>query len=95
MKITDAIKLVMKMKGITQAQMGSFLNEKFKDYNTDKGVNKMSQSYVSTKFRNDNWTTDSVIDFLDNLGYELVIKPKTRGKRSENEILIEHSKKVQ
>jgi hypothetical protein len=83
------------MKGITQAQMGSLLDERFKNYNSDKEINKKSQSFVSTKFRTDNWTVDSVVDFLDNMGYELVIKPKSRGKRSENEIVVEHRKKVQ
>ena len=89
MKVTTAIKSIMKAKGITQGKMAGFLDDKFKD------DPKAGQSYVSTKFRNDNWTVDSVIEFLGQMDYELVIKPKSRGKRKEDEVLIEHSKKVQ
>ena len=89
MKVTTAIKNIMKTKGITQSTMAGYLDEKYKD----ESMKKQGQSYVSTKFRNDNWTVDSVIEFLEQMDYELVIKPKSRGKRKEDEILVEHSKK--
>ena len=81
MKINEALHGLMKQKGFTQTQMGEFL--------------KISggQRVISRKLKTENWQTDSVIEFLDILGYELVIKPKSRGKRSESEILIESSKK--
>ena len=82
MKVTDALKGIMKLKGITQKHMAKLVGKE------DKGA-----SYVSAKLCTDNWTVDSVIEFLEQMDYELVIKPKSRGKRSESEIVLEHSKK--
>ena len=82
MKVALAIKEIMKMKGITQRHMAELLGKE------DKGA-----SYVSAKLCTANLTVDSVIEFLEKMDYELVIKPKSRGKRSESEIVIEHSKK--
>ena len=46
------------------------------------------QRQVQKRLTHNDWKVSSVIDFLDQMDYELVIKPKKRGKRPEGEILI-------
>ncbi|WP_407453551.1 hypothetical protein [Methanobrevibacter sp.] len=77
MIINKAIKEVMKRKGITQSKMAEIL-----------GL-ELGQRVVSNKLSSKNMTTEMILMFLDAMDYELVIKPKTRGKRKEDEILIE------
>jgi hypothetical protein len=66
----------MKIHKITQQTMGDRLNI------------KGGQRQVQKRLSIEDWKVSSVIDFLDQMDYELVIKPKKRGKRPEGEILI-------
>ena len=77
MLINEAIKKVMKTKGITQQKMADML-----------GL-EVGQRTIANKLSRTNMTTEMILMFLNAMDYELVIKPKQRGKRSENEILIE------
>ena len=78
MQINEAVKQIMKEKGVTQNQMANIFNM--------KTANQMSARMSKT-----NWTTNVIIDFLDVLGYELVLKPVAKGKRPEGEYKIDRS----
>ena len=80
MLVNEAIKQVMKKKGITQQKMGEILDI------------KSGQRVVTNRLATKNMTIETVLMFLDAMDYELVIKPKSRGKRKEDEILIESSR---
>lgn len=79
MNISDAIKHAMKEKNVSQTQMAKIL---------DVGAG----NYVSARLSKKNWTFDNAIKYLDILGYEIIIRPVSRGKRSEGEIKIDSSK---
>jgi transcriptional regulator with XRE-family HTH domain len=76
MLVNEAIKFIMKQKGITQQKIADML-----------GL-VVGQRVVTNKLATKNMTMKTALMFLDALDYELVIKPKTRGKRKEGEILI-------
>lgn len=84
MRINEAIKEIMKSKGITQ--------EKLKDeVNTRAGkVVIKSQSVLAERFkRSSAMQIDKAFELLDALDYEIVIQPKsTRGKRASGAYVV-------
>lgn len=80
MIVSEAIKQAMKTKKITQQKMGEMLGFEY------------GQRTVGNKLTSKNMTIETVLMFLEAMDYELVIKPKSRGKRKEDEILIESSR---
>ena len=75
MKINEAIRKIMKTKGITQMQMKNSLGYK-------------SQSNVAGRLKSD-MQMSNVVEFLNVLNYEIVIQPKsTRGKRANGAYVI-------
>lgn len=76
MKMNEAIKTAMKSRGITQQKMADMLGY------------ELGQRTVANKLTSQNMQIETVLKFLNEIDYELVIKPKTRGKRKEDEILI-------
>lgn len=76
MKINEAIKQAMKSKGMNQGDMAKALKVK-------------STNQVSSKLMNENWTIKSMLNYLDILGYEVVIRPRKRA--SADEIVVDES----
>lgn len=76
--INDAIKTAMKREGCTQNMMQRHLGYK-------------SASQVSARLTVQNWSVDRIYDYLDLLGYEVVIRPKR--KPSSEEIVIKRGEK--
>lgn len=76
MKINEAIKLAMKNQKTTQQQLADRIGAK-------------SQSVISERLKTVNLTTDTVLEMLDAIGYELVIQEKKRGRRPEGQIVID------
>ena len=75
MKINEAIRKIMKIKGVTQTQMKETLGYK-------------SQSNVAGRLKSD-MQMSNVVEFLNALNYEIVIQPKsTRGKRATGAYVI-------
>ena len=75
MKTSEIIKIAMKESRVTQEQLRDRL-----------GV--ASQSVISMRINSDNPTVEKLVDLLDEIGYELVIQPKKRGRRPEDQEVI-------
>lgn len=75
MKTSEIIKSAMKESRVTQEQLRDRL-----------GV--ASQSVISMRINSDNPTVEKLVDLLDEIGYELVIQPKKRGRRPEDQEVI-------
>lgn len=75
MKAKDIIKQAMKETRVTQEQL--------KDR-----MGLTNQSVISMRINSDNPTVGTVIEILDELGYELVIQPKKRGRRPEDQEVV-------
>lgn len=78
MKLSKAIKLAMKDTKTTQQQLADRLG-------------LTSQSVIAQRLRMDNLSVDVVLDMLDELGFELVIQTRKRGRRPEGQYLIDRS----
>ena len=76
--INEAIKMAMRKKGITQNTMANFLGYK-------------SASQVSARLSVKNWSIDRIYDYLDVLGYEIVIRPKR--KPTSEDIVVKRGEK--
>ena len=76
MKINEAIKTAMKIKEMNQGDMAKALKVK-------------STNQVSSKLMNENWTIKSILNYLDILGFEVVIRPRKRA--SADEIVVDES----
>ena len=63
MKMSDIIKKAMKARGFTQEQLRDVL-----------GVS--NQNVISARINSDNPKIGTVVEILDALGYEMVIRPK-------------------
>lgn len=75
MNTKDIIKKAMKDTRVTQEQLRDRLG-------------LTSQSVVSMRINSDNHTVSTLVDILDELGYELVIQPKKRGRRPEDQEVV-------
>lgn len=78
MKVNECIASIMKERKITQAVMATAL-----------GLNGANR--VGRRLMRQNMNTDSVIEMLNVLGYELVVQPIKPGKRPEGQIVLEMS----
>ena len=74
MTINEVLKTAMKERKINQKMMACALDVK--------------QSTVSRMFKAEGITVVNVIKLLDILGMELVVQPKTQGKRKEGSYVI-------
>ena len=48
--------------------------------------------YISAKLSSKNMTIDAIVGIAECLGYEVVLQPKTSGRRKEGQIVIQGSK---
>lgn len=78
MTAATAIKKVMKETNTTQNRMAEMMGYS-------------SQGTVGNALRNGNFSTNVLLQWLDKLGYEVVVQPKTSGKRKEGAIVLEPS----
>lgn len=81
MRVESTIKLLMKSKGITQTTMGKML-----------GLN--GYHAVQRRLNNRNMTINNILDMLDILGYEVIIRESHSGRRREDEIIITREDEV-
>lgn len=80
MHINEAIKKLMKEKGVSQRVMADVL-----------GYKRVTN--ISSRLMSQNMTMDGVIDMLSVLGYEVVIQPRRPGARPQGQVVIERSEK--
>ena len=78
MAASEAIRTAMKEAKITQNDLAELMG-----YN--------SQGTVGNALRSNNFTTNTFIRWLGCLDYEVVVQPKTSGKRKEGSIVLEPS----
>lgn len=78
MTAATAIKKVMKDTNTTQNRMAEMMGYS-------------SQGTVGNALRNDNFSTNVLLQWFDKLGYEVVVQPKTQGKRKDGAIVLEPS----
>lgn len=78
MTVSEAIRTAMKESNITQNDLAELMG-----YN--------SQGTIGNALRSNNFTTNTFLRWLDKLGYEVVVQPKTSGKRKEGSIVLEPS----
>lgn len=72
--VSKAVKQAMKERKMTQSRLASILG-----YASQSGVARRLQEGM---------TTDTLIKFLEALDYEVVIQPKSAGRRKDNQILL-------
>ena len=80
MTINNAIRTVMKEKGVTQQAMAV-------------SIGKKTANEVGSRLNSKNMTFDRAIEMLSVLGYEVTIQPRTAGSRKAGQIVIERSDK--
>ena len=73
----EAIRTVLADKKVTQVKLAEMMG-----YATQAAVNNRLNSNISC---------DLLIQWLDKLDYEVVVQPKTSGKRKEGSIVLEPS----
>lgn len=73
MKVNEAVKKAMRETGTTYNDM-------------QKKLKLNSAQQVSSKLSKDNWTITSMLTYLDQIGYEVVIRPYK--KKAKDEIII-------
>ena len=74
---TEAIKAALSDKRVTQTKLAEMMG-----YATQAAVGNRLNSKISC---------DLLIEILEKLDYEVVIQPKTQGKRKEGSIVLEPS----
>ena len=77
MTATDAIKNAMADKRVTQTKLADIMG-----YASSAGIRSRLNSNISC---------DLLIQLLDKLDYEVVVQPKTQGKRKDGAIVLEPS----
>lgn len=77
MTATDAIKDAMAEKRVTQTKLATMMG-----YASSAGIRSRLNSNISC---------DLLVQILDHLDYEVVVQPKTSGKRKEGSIVLEPS----
>lgn len=80
MYINEAIKKIMKEKGVTHKVIADAL-----------GYKRVTN--VSSKLMTKNLTFDGAIEILNIIGYEVVVQPRRPGARPQGQIVIERSDK--
>jgi hypothetical protein len=75
MKTSDILKKAMRDTHITQEQLRDRLGF-------------ANQSGVSMRINRENQSVNSLLEVLDELGYELVIQPKKRGRRPDGQEVV-------
>lgn len=78
MTTAEAVRKAMKDTNTTQSRLAEMMG-----YN--------SQGTIGNALRNDNFSINVLLQWLDKLGFEAVIQPKTSGKRKEGSIVLEPS----
>ena len=79
MKVNEYVKQLIKESGFTQATLAKTLG-----YN--------NQSSVAMRLsKNNSMTVDNLAEMLSVLGYDLVIQPKKRGRKAEDQFVIDVS----
>ena len=78
MTASEAIRTAMKEANVTQNDLAELMG-----YN--------SQGTIGNALRISNFTTNTFLRWLDCLDYEVVVQPKTSGKRKEGSIVLEPS----
>lgn len=78
MTAADAVKKIMKDTNTTQTRLAEIMG-----YN--------SQGTIGNALRNNNFSTNVLLNWLDKLGYEVVVQPKTQGKRKDGAMVLEPS----
>jgi DNA-binding helix-turn-helix protein len=75
MRIQEAMKNIMKERKITQQRIAYSLNT--------------TQSSVNDRLNRGNISLESSLKILNVLGYEMVIQPKSSGRRKDGQIVID------
>lgn len=75
MKMGEAIKNAMKIRGVTQTDLAKKLNAK-------------TQSVIAGRLNHPNMSINNALEMLNELGYEITIQPKKAGRRPEGQIVI-------
>lgn len=77
MRVNEYVKQLIKASGFTQATLAKALG-----YN--------NQSSVAMRLSKSNsMTVDNLAEMLNLLGYDLVIQPKKRGRKADDQFIIE------
>lgn len=77
MKVNEYVKQLIKGSGFTQTTLAKALG-----YN--------NQSSVAMRLsKNNSMTVDNLAEMLNVLGYDLVIQPKKRGRKPDDQFIIE------
>ena len=71
----EIIKSIMKEKGVKQNALGAALGHN-------------SPSAIYNILQRDKMDSDNLVKILDVLGYEVVVQPKTQGKRKDGAMLL-------
>ena len=74
MKTGEILKAVLKERGVTQTKLAEMMGY-------------ASQSAIGNKVK-DGCNTNLFVEFMDKLGYEVVVQPKTQGKRKDGAMLL-------
>lgn len=77
MFISDAVKEVLRTTKTTQTRLAELMGYR-------------SQGTIGNAL-NARLSADLLVQWLDKLGYEVVVQPKTQGKRKEGSIVLEPS----
>ncbi len=77
MDTKNIIKTILSERGINQTILAKMLG-----YASQKGVNNRLEGKMSA---------DMFAEWLDKLGYEVVVQPKTQGKRKDGAMVLEPS----
>ena len=77
MKVNEYVKRLIKASGFTQTTLAKALG-----YNNQSSV-EMRLS------KNNSMTVDNLAEMLSVLGYDLVIQPKKRGRKADDQFVIE------
>lgn len=80
MNVTDAIKIILRNEHKSQT-----------DLCKDLGVAKTT---LNTQLRKGNITTDSLIKIMNELGYEILLRPKNGIDKVERTVVVDKTEKV-
>lgn len=80
MKTSEILKVAMKEKGVTQVALAFMMGFS-------------SQGSIGNMLKRENMDSDVFVELLDNLGYEVVVQPKTQGQRKAGSMVVETSGK--
>ena len=78
MRINEAIREVMRNKGMTLASMAT-------------AIGKKRGNDISARLTHSNMSFDKAIEMLNVLGYEIVIQERKSGNRRSDQIVIDNA----